>query len=97
MKREVSRDKYLPAFSMDLDDLELLLSRLLSLFSEDGRMYSSIQLQLKRETLEFKNVQEIREYNGLRPPPSGKLSPVLLTMRGLKEMTSAALQRGCQS
>jgi hypothetical protein len=31
------------------------------------------------------------------PPPSGKLSPVLLTMRGLKEMTSAALQRGCQS
>ena len=66
MKREVSRDKYLPAFSLDLDDLELLLSRLLSLFSEDGSMYSSIQLQLKRETLEFKNVQEIREYNGLR-------------------------------
>ena len=31
------------------------------------------------------------------PPPSGKLSPVLLTTRGLKEMTSAALQRGCQS
>lgn len=66
MKREVSRDKYLPAFSLDLDDLELLLSRLLSLFSEDGSMYSSIKLQLKRETLEFKNVQEIREYNGLR-------------------------------
>jgi SNF2 family DNA or RNA helicase len=33
----------------------------------------------------------------LGPPPSGKLSPVLLTTRGLKEMTSAALQRGCQS
>jgi adenine-specific DNA-methyltransferase len=32
-----------------------------------------------------------------RPPPSGKLSPVLLTTRGLEEMTSAALQRGCQS
>ncbi len=31
------------------------------------------------------------------PPPSGKLSPVLLTTRGLTEMTSAALQRGCQS
>ena len=31
------------------------------------------------------------------PPPSGKLSPVLLTTRGLKEMTIAALQRGCQS
>jgi hypothetical protein len=31
------------------------------------------------------------------PPPSGKLSPVLLTTRGLEEMTSAALQRGCQS
>ena len=31
------------------------------------------------------------------PPPSGKLSPVLLTTRGLKEMTSAVLQRGCQS
>lgn len=33
----------------------------------------------------------------LLPPPSGKLSPVLLTTRGLKEMTSAAIQRGCQS
>ena len=33
----------------------------------------------------------------LVPPQSGKLSPVLLTTRGLKEMTSAALQRGCQS
>jgi hypothetical protein len=30
------------------------------------------------------------------PPPSGKLSPVLLTMRGLVEMTSASLQRGFQ-
>ena len=31
------------------------------------------------------------------PPPSGKLSPVFLTTRGLAEMTSAALQRGSQS
>jgi len=31
------------------------------------------------------------------PPPSGMLSPLLLTTRGLEEMTSAALQRGCQS
>ena len=38
----------------------------------------------------------VMPYEG-RPPPSGKLSPVLLTTRGLKEMTSAALQRGCQS
>jgi restriction endonuclease S subunit len=35
--------------------------------------------------------------SALIPPPSGKLSPVLLTTRGLEEMTSAALQRGCQS
>jgi hypothetical protein len=33
----------------------------------------------------------------LLPPPSGKLSPVLLTTRGLEEMTSASLQRGFQS
>jgi hypothetical protein len=33
----------------------------------------------------------------LPPRQSGKLSPVLLTTRGLKEITSAALQRGCQS
>lgn len=31
------------------------------------------------------------------PPPSGKLSPVLLTTRGLQEMSNASLQRGCQS
>jgi len=30
------------------------------------------------------------------PPPSGKLSPVLLTTRGLKEKTSASLQRSFQ-
>jgi hypothetical protein len=66
MKREVSRDKYLPAFSLDLDDLQLLLSRLLPLFSENDTIYSSIELELRRETLEFKNVEEIREYNGLR-------------------------------
>jgi hypothetical protein len=33
----------------------------------------------------------------LGPPPSGKLSPVLLTTRGLKERSNASLQRGCQS
>ena len=33
----------------------------------------------------------------LPPPPSGKLSPVLLTTRGLQEMSNASLQRGCQS
>jgi hypothetical protein len=41
---------------------------------------------------------ELRRIHGeMDPPPSGKLSPVLLTTRGLEEMTSAALQRGCQS
>lgn len=66
MKREVSRDKYLPAFALNIDDLEILLSRLLTLFNEVDTIYTSIKPDLRRETLIFKNVEEIRENNGLR-------------------------------
>jgi hypothetical protein len=66
MKREVSRDKNLSAFSLDLSDLELLLNRLRPLFSDEDTIYSSIKLELKRESLDFENVEEIRLYNGLK-------------------------------
>ena len=61
MKREVSRDRYLSAFSLGLGDLDLLLSKLLSLFNDKDTIYTSIKLVLGRETLTFKNVEEIRE------------------------------------
>jgi hypothetical protein len=66
MKREVSREKALPAFSLDLDDLELLRERLLDLFSQENTVICSIDLKLKRESLEFTNVEELRSYKGLR-------------------------------
>jgi hypothetical protein len=66
MKREVSREKALPAFSLELDDLELLQDRLLELFSQESTVSCSIDLKLKRETLEFTNVEELRSYKSLR-------------------------------
>ena len=66
MKREVSREKALPAFKLDIDDVELLQKRLLELYSGVDTPRCWIELKFKRETLEFANVDELRGYKGLR-------------------------------
>ena len=57
-----------------------------------------LRMQLQPATRQCLHINALPRFDAeMGPPPSGKLSPVLLTTRGLKEMTSAALQRGCQS
>jgi hypothetical protein len=66
MKREVSREKALPAFRLDIDDLEVLQYKLLDLFIGESKKHISIEMRFSRETLEFQNADEIRCNKGLR-------------------------------
>ena len=64
MKREVSRDRNIPAFRIALADLGALLERLEPLFAE-GRFFSTITVSLKNEELKFDTVAEIAAFKGL--------------------------------
>lgn len=66
MKREVSREKVLPAFSIEIGDLELLWGRLLAQFDKPEDVYGYIEITLPSESLEFKTITELREYSALR-------------------------------
>lgn len=66
MKREVERRRKLPAFSIEIDDLEVLWSRLLPLFDSSKTVHSTIKISLLSETLEFTSVEELKNYAQLR-------------------------------
>ena len=66
MKREVTREKRLPAFLINIDELEILWERLHKLFDSSETIYSSIDITLPSETLAFKNVEELKEYSKIK-------------------------------
>ena len=66
MKREVSREKKLPAFSLDVGNLEVIWERLAALFEEPKDIYARLEITLPAEKLEFKSVEELREYSELQ-------------------------------
>ena len=66
MKREVKRERALPAFAIGISELELLLGRLLALFDKPEDVYGSIEITLPSESLEFKNIEELKGYSELR-------------------------------
>ena len=66
MKREVNRKKALPAFAIGIGELELLWGRLLALFEKPEDVYGSIDIALPSENLEFKSIDELKEYSELR-------------------------------
>lgn len=66
MKREVEREKSLPSFEIDVVELEVLISRLTSLFDDPDDVYCSIDIRLKNEALEFSSVDEIKGYKSLK-------------------------------
>jgi hypothetical protein len=65
MKREVRREAKLPAFSITLAELELLWGKLVALFDTPEGIYAMIDVTLPSEQLEFRNVEELRNYNAL--------------------------------
>jgi len=76
MKREIERVRELPAFSLSLGELETLWSRLLGLFNDSETLYTSIDIKLPLEKLEFSNIEELKEYK-LLPPNVTNFSIVL--------------------
>jgi hypothetical protein len=62
MQREVSRQKKLPPFVVDLGGLEALWSRLSELFVTPEEVYARLEIRLPTEVLTFKSVQELREW-----------------------------------
>jgi hypothetical protein len=65
MRQEVHRESSLPAFELNIGDLELLLERLRALFDSPVDVRSSIDIDLKSEQLSFSSVDEIRAFNEL--------------------------------
>ena len=65
MKREISREKVLPVFSIDVRQLDILWQRLLVLFDNPNDVYAGIEISLPSEILEFNSVDELIEYNHL--------------------------------
>jgi hypothetical protein len=66
MKRELEREKRLPAFSLGSGELELLWERMLGTFDNSQKMSASIKLSLPSEKLEFESFAELRQYGRVR-------------------------------
>lgn len=66
MKREVRRERALPAFSVGIGELEVLCRRLIEQFESPKDVYVKIELTLPSESLEFKSIEELRQYSDLR-------------------------------
>lgn len=65
MKREVSRKKTLPAFRLDLAELELLWNKALQLFDDHEQVDVSLTFEMKGEKFDFNSLEELRTYQGL--------------------------------
>ncbi len=66
MKREVKRERALPAFSVGIGELEVLCKRLTEQFDSPEDVYIKIELTLPSESLEFRSIEELRQYSNLR-------------------------------
>jgi len=62
VKKQVNRERKLPAFSLSTGELEVLWSRLRKLFDDPADIYVRIQIRLPSEQLEFANFEELKQY-----------------------------------
>lgn len=67
MKREVQRERMLPAFSLSIGELEALWLRLTALFEDPTNIYTSVDIRLPQEQLEFASLEELKQYSTLPP------------------------------
>ncbi len=66
MKKEIDRQRKLPGFSIGVGDLELLWNRMLALFDNEERIFQSLKIELRSETLGFNSVEELKRYGELK-------------------------------
>jgi len=66
MKREVEREIRLPAFSLELGEIELLWQRMQKIFNSEKPLHESIELSLPSERLNFDSLVELKDYAQIR-------------------------------
>jgi len=71
MERKVEREKTIPAFAIDVSELEVLWGRLASLIAPSNAgarhpPHTSVEIHLPNEILRFDSVEELKEYAGLK-------------------------------
>lgn len=66
MKREVRRERALPAFSIGIGELEVLWGRLVAQFDSPENVYARIEITLPSESLEFNSIEELKQYSVLK-------------------------------
>jgi hypothetical protein len=92
MRRNVERESKLPAFSVNVAELEVLWNRLLKLFedSDSDRYYSRLSVTLPSEELVFDNIEELRQYSELK----GKTSNFSLTLSEYSSSRRISIRSG---
>ncbi len=68
MKREITREKKLPAFELEVTDLQLLWQRMSDLFDDPQNVDRSIDLSLPSESekLRFDSIEELIAYDQIK-------------------------------
>lgn len=68
LDREVSREATLPAFSISIAELELVWSKLKTLFDETEPLFvSTASIELPNETLRFQSLEDLRNHTFVVP------------------------------
>lgn len=62
MKREIEREVRLPAFNLNIGELELLWQKTIALFDPTNPIYANINLSLPNEKIEFVSIDELKSY-----------------------------------
>lgn len=84
MKKEIDRERKLPGFSIGVGDLEVLWNRMLALFDNEERIFQSLKIELRSETLGFNNVEELKQYGELK----GQVSSFSIWLSGKDKRVS---------
>jgi hypothetical protein len=59
MERSIERERNLPCFSLDLDELGILIAKLTEAVEEPDKVRLWISFRLKQEEISFRSVEEI--------------------------------------
>lgn len=66
MNRHIERRRNLPAFSIGLGELQILWNRVIAVFTPGEPVRASIDISLPSEQLEFRTLDELRNYAELK-------------------------------
>jgi hypothetical protein len=62
MERSFNRERQLPAFSLNIGELEALWSHLTELFADPATIRARIEIRLPSQHLQFANLEELKQF-----------------------------------